>query len=334
MRKLVIDKLIEVLGGENKILQTVTSFIDKKENYGYWEIFSKEDEIIKSLGTNILLSRNTITGLFYFIKNARTVLYPSEDLFISLVNTKFYNIKLSEVKMPYPSFYILFPQNAFSVSRYLNNGYKVIKDKFIVEGVIVTQAKVGSTEFFLIPQEDSKKTNEKFLGHHFWINFNNVKNKTFKEIIPELSKTFKESIVSPEDFFNDFLSILINFLLFYSLPKELAATVVDDEYISLINELLKKRSSKKINKLKRKLDKISPSKIEKITPRINIVWKLDKNKNETYNDSSIKNKMRLHIVSGHWKIVHTRKVTKLTHVQPYWRGNKEKGLTRKINIIK
>lgn len=334
MRKLVIDKLIEVLGGENKILQTVTSFTDKKETYGYWEIFSKEDEIIESLGTNILLSRNTITGLFYFIKNARTVLFPSEDLFISLINTKFYNIPLSEVKMPYPSFYILFPRNAFSINRYCNNGYKTYKDKFIVEGVIVTQAKVGSTEFFLIPQEDSKKTNEKFLGHHFWINFNNVKNKTFKEIIPELSKAFKESIVSPEDFFNDFLSILINFLLFYSMPKELAATVVDDEYISLINELLKKRSSKKVNKLRRKLDKMSPSKIEKITPRINIVWKLDKNRNETYNDSSIKNKMRLHIVSGHWKIVHTRRGTKLTYVQPYWRGNKEKGLTRKINIIK
>lgn len=104
MRKLVIDKLIEVLGGENKILQTVTSFTDKKETYGYWEIFSKEDEIIESLGTNILLSRNTITGLFYFIKNARTVLFPSEDLFISLINTKFYNIPLSEVKMPYPLF--------------------------------------------------------------------------------------------------------------------------------------------------------------------------------------------------------------------------------------
>ena len=54
------------------------------------------------------------------------------------------------------------------------------------------------------------------------------------------------------------------------MPKELAATVVDDEYISLINELLKKRSSKKVNKLRRKLDKMSPSKIEKITPRINI----------------------------------------------------------------
>jgi len=79
---------------------------------------------------------------------------------------------------------------------------------------------------------------------------------------------------------------------------------------------------------------MSPSKIEKITPRINIVWKLDKNRNETYNDSSIKNKMRLHIVSGHWKIVHTRRGAKLTYVQPYWRGNKEKGLTRKINIIK
>ena len=334
MKKLVIDKLIEALGGENKILQTVSSFIEKKENYGYGEIYSKEEEINKLLGKNVLLSRNTITGLFYFIKNARTVLCPSEDLFIALMNTKFYNIQLSEFRLPYPSFYVLFPQNAFSVSRYFNNGYKITKDKFIVEGVIVTQTKVGSTEFFLIPQKDSKKTNEKYLGHHFWVNFNNFKNKTFKEIIPELSKSFEEAFVSPQDFFNDFLSVLINFLLFYSMPKMLAAKVVDNEYILLINELLNKRSSKKINKLKRKLDKISPSKIEQINPRINIVWKLDKNRNETYNESSMKNKMRLHIVSGHWKIVHIKEGTKLTYVQPYWRGNKEKGLTRKINIIK
>jgi len=264
--------------------------------------------------------------IIYFVDAGRYVIAPTEDLVIALLNTKFMNMRISDITIPYPTFYLLLPRHSFIYP------HPVAKEKEVwLEGVIVRYTGTSMQMSFISDfsdQVDVKSPSDwNYATEPIAMNFHDVKeDSTFKDAWGDIEKE-----LANEPMKLDLLALVINIMLFLSASKEMAYTLVDNEYIELNRRLAAVKSTAKRQKLSKKLARTSPSRVHTLHPNKRYIWKLrpesskqPRQKSEALNTERTRKSMRLHIVSGHFRNQpygpkHT--LRKVIWIEPFWRGH-------------
>ena len=261
--------------------------------------------------------------LMMYIFHGRQILLPDEHVHTAIMHTKLDRITYADLNFFDVSVYVAMHTPA-TIEVSTSDGKTAT---FLLDGVLFF-AQPKFLTFSFLGKSMMHDAPGRYVDNYFSMGGDVDSNWSLKQLI----KYFINHENIPAEL-SDVLQYVLSFVFFFANHKDLIETVIDQEYIDILKSVANKKSSKKIKKARRKMQRINDHKIINVKPAQSVYQKFRDHSQQTKANATgsgaangrdgVKHR-RMHLVHGFSKRQRFgRKYEKIkwVYIEPYWRGH-------------